>query len=284
MNLCVEILRVHRYTVTMDKRPIGIFDSGMGGLTVMREIVALLPQENIIYFGDNGRLPYGTKSTETVIKYTFQDIRFLMSLDVKLIVIACNTASACSYDIVHQAFDVPIIEVIQAAAGSAVRYTRNRRIGVIGTTATINSGVYNETIHRLDADIRIVAKACPLFVPLVEEGWVDTSITHQIIAEYLSPLRAEGLDTLVLGCTHYPLLQSAIQQVLGEDIRLINSAKEVALTTESTLKTYEMANASDTFPVYHYYTSDSVDKFRLLGGAFLNQPIGQVDKVDIESY
>lgn len=177
----------------MDNRPIGVFDSGLGGLTVLKEIKNLLPRESIVYFGDSGRAPYGSKSKETVVKYTFQDIRFLLNQDIKMIVIACNTASACSLDQVKNSFDIPIVEVVGPGAATAVRETVNKKVGVIGTVATVSSGVYEKAILKLDPEIEIYQKACPLFVPLVEEGWWENDIALRIAEEYLLPLKEKTL-------------------------------------------------------------------------------------------
>ena len=212
----------------MDNRPIGVFDSGLGGLTVLKEIRNLLPTESIVYFGDSGRAPYGTKSKETVIKYTFQNIRFLLNQDIKMIVIACNTASACSIDLVKHSFDIPVVEVVEPGSVSAVRETVNKKVGVIGTIATVNSGVYEKAISRLDPSIEIFQKACPMFVPLVEEGWWENDIAQRIAEEYLLSLKEKGIDSLVLGCTHYPLLHNTISKVMGEGVKLVSSALEVA--------------------------------------------------------
>jgi glutamate racemase len=268
----------------MDNRPIGVFDSGLGGLTVLNEIMELSPTESVVYFGDSGRAPYGTKSKETVIKYTFQDINFLLNQDIKMIVIACNTASACSLQVVKNNYDIPIIEVVEPGAATAVRETRNKRIGIIGTSATINSGVYEKAVNKIDDSIEIFSRACPLFVPLVEEGWWDNDIAHRIAEEYLATFRERGIDTLVLGCTHYPLLQDTISRVMGEKVKLVSSALEVAkvvknITIENNICRDEMVK-----PVYRYYTSDSVGKFESLGSSILSRGIRSAEKVDIEKY
>lgn len=268
----------------MDNRPIGVFDSGLGGLTVLKEIIKFVPTESMVYFGDCGRVPYGTKSRETVIKYTLQDIRFLMNQDIKMIVIACNTASAYSYETAKNSFGIPVIEVIQPGALAAVKATRNKKIGVIGTTGTINTGVYEKAISRIDNTVEIYSKACPLFVQLAEEGWWDNDIAVRIAEEYLTPLKKEGVDTLVLGCTHYPLLQKAISKVMGEGVTLVNSGQEVAKTVKKLIVEKDIARDSKISPVYRYYTSDSVEKFEQFGSAFLGREINSAEKVDIEKY
>ncbi|HEX2946195.1 MAG TPA: glutamate racemase [Clostridia bacterium] len=269
----------------MDNRAIGVFDSGLGGLTVFKEITEHLPGESVIYFGDNGRAPYGTKSRDTVIKYTLQDIRFLLNHDIKMIVIACNTMSAY-YETVKKSFDIPVIEVIGPGAVTAVSETKNRRVGVIGTPATVNSGAYEKAINKLDNDIEIYQKACPMFVPLVEEGqdWWENDIAMRIAEEYLNPMKKTGVDTLVLGCTHYPLLHKTISKVMGEGVKLVNSALEVARVVKNTILENNMQRDARYKPVYRYYTSDSVEKFEPLCSAILGKAVHSAEKVDIEKY
>ncbi len=269
----------------MDNRPIGVFDSGLGGLTVFKEIAELLPGESLIYFGDSGRAPYGTKSRDTVIKYTLQDIRFLLNHDIKMIVIACNTMSAY-YDIVKKSYNLPIIEVIGAGASAAVKETANKKVGVIGTPATISSCAYQKAINKLDNDIEIYQRACPLFVPLVEEGqeWWENDIAYRIAQEYLTPLKQTGVDTLVLGCTHYPLLKNTISKVMCDDVRLVSSAFEVARVVKRTILDNNIQRDLRNKPVYRYYTSDSVEKFGPLCSAILGKNITSAEKVDIEKY
>ena len=270
----------------MDNRAIGVFDSGLGGLTVFKEIIEQLPNESAIYFGDSGRAPYGTKSRETVIKYTLQDIRFLMNHDIKMMVIACNTMSAHSYEFVKKSLDIPIIEVIGAGAATAVVETKNKKLGIIGTSATINSGAYQKAINRLDHNIEIIQRACPLFVPLVEEGqeWWENDIALRIAQEYLNPLKETGVDTLVLGCTHYPLLQKTISKVMGENVKLVSSATEVARVVKKTILDNNMQRDTRHKAVYRYYTSDSVEKFEPLCSAILGRNVNSAEKVDIEKY
>lgn len=270
----------------MDNRPIGIFDSGLGGLTVLKEIMKLMPEESMVYFGDSGRTPYGTKSKETVIKYTLQNIRFLMNQDIKMIVIACNTVSAYSLEVVRNNFDIPIIEVIRPGAIAGIKNTKNKKIGVIGTTATINSRAYEKAISSIDNSIKVISKACPLFVPLVEEGpkWWEHDITYRIALEYLSPLKQADIDTLVLGCTHYPLLQKIISRVMGDEVKLVSSALEVAKVTKYIIEENNIARDPNIGSVYRYYTSDSVDKFEPLCSAILNRKITCAERADIEKY
>jgi len=268
----------------MDNRPIGVFDSGLGGLTVLKEIMEYVPTESLVYFGDCGRVPYGTKSRETVMKYTLQDIRFLLNQDIKMIVIACNTASSYGYELAKNSFDIPIIEVIQPGATAAVKATKNKKIGVIGTPGTINSGVYEKAINKIDSSIEIYSKACPLFVQLAEEGWWDNDIAVRIAEEYLNPLKGVGIDTLVLGCTHYPLLQKAISKVMGDGVKLVNSGMEVAKAVKKLIEEKDIGRDNKISPVYRYYTSDSVEKFEQFGSAFLGREINSAEKVDIEKY
>jgi len=270
----------------MDNRAIGVFDSGLGGLTVFKEIIEQLSGESVIYFGDSGRAPYGTKSRETVIKYTLQNIRFLMSQDIKMIVIACNTMSAHSYELVKKNIDIPIIEVIGSGAAAGVAETRNKKLGIIGTSATINSGAYQKAVNKLDSSIEIVQRACPLFVPLVEEGreWWENDISFRIAEEYLLPLKDTGVDTLVLGCTHYPLLKATISKVMGENVKLVNSAMEVTRVVKQTILDNNIQRDPCYKPEYHYYTSDSVEKFELLCSIILGKTVNSAEKVDIEKY
>jgi len=268
----------------LDNRPIGVFDSGLGGLTVFSALTDLLKDESIVYFGDNGRYPYGTKSSQTVVKYTLQNIKFLIEQDVKMIVIACNTASACSFNVVKDKFGLPIIEVVKPGALTAVNKTKNKRIGVIGTAATVNSKVYETAIKTLDGGTEVFSKACPIFVPLVEEGWWETDIALSCAKEYLSFFEGTDIDTLVLGCTHYPLLHKTISKVLGEKVELVNSALEVAKAVKEVIINNNLQRNSEIEPVYRYYTSDSADKFEDLGGTILNKEIRSVQKIDIEKY
>jgi len=268
----------------MDNRPIGVFDSGLGGLTVLKEIMELVPGESIVYFGDCGRIPYGTKSKETITKYALQDVRFLLTHDVKMIVIACNTASAMSYDKIKSKLDIPVIEVIYPGAMAAVRETRNKKVGIIGTKATIRSRAYEKVINKLDASIETFSADCPLFVQLVEEGWWDNDITYRIAEKYLTPLKEKGIDTLVLGCTHYPLLAKTISEVVGSGVKLVSSATETARVVQDVINSKCCARDPEIKPVYSYYTSDSIDSFVAFGSAFLGNKVCSVGKTDIEKY
>ena len=216
--------------------PVGVFDSGVGGLTVVREIIRQLPNENIVYFGDTARVPYGSKSQKTVIRFSEQIIRFLKTKQVKAIVIACNTASALALEAVRDEFDIPILGVVVPGARAAVKATRNRKIGVVGTDATVRSGVYTKVIQGMAPQIQVIEKACPLFVPLVEEGFKEHEVTREIIEYYLESLRATDIDAMILGCTHYPLLRSRIRVYMGDDIQIVNPAYETALDLKALLE------------------------------------------------
>ncbi|MFO7153668.1 MAG: glutamate racemase [Caldicoprobacter oshimai] len=268
----------------MDHRPIGVFDSGLGGLTVVKELMAQLPNENIVYFGDTARLPYGTRSKETIIKYSMQCIRFLLTQNIKAVVIACNTASSMALDAVKEVFDIPIIGVVEPGAAAAVRATRNGKVGIIGTEATVQSGSYSRTIAGMNANIHTCSVACSLFVPIVEEGWSDTPIAYLTAEKYLAPLREWGADTLILGCTHYPLLINTISKVMGPDVALINPAVDTAQEVKRILEQRGMLNESDKEPQYLYYLSDFSQRFKQIGSRFLNREIEYAGKVDIENY
>ena len=205
-----------------DSRPIGIFDSGVGGLTVVGKVQEILPNEDLIYFGDTARVPYGTKSKETVTKFSVENVEFLMGHNVKLVIVACNTASSLSLDFLKRCFRVPVIGVIEPGAREAVSATRNDRIGVIGTNATVSSGAYETAMKRIDKKLKVFAASCPLFVPLVEDGWMDRRVAYDVASIYLKPLKAKGVDTLILGCTHYPLLKNVIRKVMGADVMLVD--------------------------------------------------------------
>ena len=269
----------------MNNKSIGVFDSGLGGLTAVKQIMQELPNENIIYFGDTGRVPYGTRSRDTILKYTRGDIRFLKTFDVKVIVIACGTASSAALPMIKNEFDVPIVGVIDAAVYAAVRATKNKKIGVIGTSGTIKSGEYEKQISEYDSSMQVFTKACPMFVPLVENGYFDSPVTKLIVEEYLEEIRAQGVDTLILGCTHYPLLEKVIHEYMGDGVTLINSGAEVAKYLKKKLDD-EMAHSEKIDEQqYRYYVSDDISSFEELGGIFLEREInGQVTKIDIEKY
>lgn len=267
--------------------PIGVFDSGVGGLTVAREIMRQIPNERIVYFGDTARVPYGSKSKDTIIRYSRQIIRFLQSEGVKAIVIACNTASAFAIDTVQKEFPMPIIGVIEPGAKVAVDTTKNGRIGIIGTEGTINSGMYASFIKKQNPDTEVIAKACPLFVPLVEEGMLDDTITDQVAERYLSSLKKEDIDTLIMGCTHYPLLSKTIGRVIGKDVNLVNPAYETAIELKELLEREKLANVCDVdspTQMYRFYVSDAAEKFKDFANSILPFDIKTTEQINIEQY
>ncbi len=260
---------------------IGIFDSGIGGLTVMREIMRLLPQENLIYLGDTARVPYGIRSRETVRRYAVENATFLLRQNIKLIVVACNTVSAVGIDAIREITSVPVIGVLKPGARAAVQNTVKKRVGVIGTEATIQSSAYQREIKSLNTDIEVLTKACPLFVPLVEEGWLEGDIVEAIISTYLGELKESGIDTLVLGCTHYPLLKKSIQRVMGNDVRLIDSAVETARAVKELLQEKGLISSSNNDGNRAFYVTDSPERFRSIGERFLGCQIQDIQKVQI---
>ena len=269
----------------MDRRAIGVFDSGLGGLTAVKELISLLPNEDIIYFGDTGRVPYGTRSTETIIKYVRQDIRFLMTNKIKAVVAACGTASAVALNLLKPEFPVPLIGVLEPTCKKAAEVSKNGRIGILGTPGTINSGAYGRLIRQYRRDVAVFEKACPMFVPLVENGYIDSPATYIIAEEYLRPLMEDGIDTIILGCTHYPLLYKVISDILGDKITIINSGYEAAVYTKEILTGEHMLKKDNHVGVTTYFISDSVEKFTYFGGLFLNKEIDTgVIKIDIEQY
>jgi glutamate racemase len=251
------------------QKAIGIFDSGVGGLTVLKELVAALPQEHTIYLGDTARVPYGIRSPETVTRYSFENTQFLLAQEIKMLVVACNTASAISLGAVKKEFPLPVIGVLEPGARAAVASTRARRIGIIGTEATVASGAYEKAIHVLAPEIKVFSYACPLFVPLVEEGWFDNEVTELAARRYLEPLRASGIDTLVLGCTHYPLLKKVIGRVIGEGIALIDSATETAKEVADVLGKLRWERSDRGDAVRRYFVTDSPARFERIGKLFL---------------
>jgi len=259
--------------------PIGLFDSGIGGLTVLKEIISLLPYESTYYLGDTARVPYGTKSAETVIGYALEDSKFLINKKIKLLVVACNTASAVSIPTLEKRFSIPIIGVIEPGAKKAAKTSKNKRVGVIGTTGTIKSGAYQKSIRAYNPEIKVFTRACPLFVPLVEEGWTNNLIAKLTAAKYLVNLKKEGVDSIVLGCTHYPLLKKTIKNVLCGNISLIDSGEETAAKVAFILKKLNIENRSEKKPERLYYVTDSIERFKTVGEKFLGTNIENVEKV-----
>ncbi|MBR5155114.1 MAG: glutamate racemase [Clostridia bacterium] len=268
----------------MDNRPIGVFDSGLGGLSCVKEIMSIMPGEDVIYFGDTGRVPYGSRSQETLMKYVRQDIRFLRSFDIKMIIIACGTASSAVLPWIGDELDTKIMGVVQPASKKAVESTKNGRIGILGTAATVKYGKYVEDIKKLNPDAQVFQKACPMFVPLVENGYMDSEVTEIIAREYLEEIRKKDVDTLILGCTHYPILKDVIQKIMGDEILLIDSGATAAHSAYEFLKSTGMLNDKTTGE-YKYFVSDSTEDFAKLGSMFLSKPICEdVGKIDIERY
>ncbi len=266
------------------KKSIGVFDSGLGGLTVLKEISKVLPNENIVYFGDTARVPYGTRSSETVTKYTFQSINFLLENDIKAIVIACNTASARSLEKAQERYNIPILGVIKPGAKRAVISTKNNKIGVIGTEGTVFSKAYETEIQKLIKNVDVYSKPCSLFVPIVEEGWAETEVALLTAKEYLSAFNGTDIDTLVLGCTHYPILVNTIKKITGNKIRLVNPAEETALDLKKMLEDKNLLNAQTEKPDYRYFVSDMPERFMNIGQNFIQKPFDNISVVEIQKY
>ncbi len=264
--------------------PIGVFDSGVGGLTVAREIMRQLPEESMIYFGDTARVPYGTKSKETIIRYSRQIVNFLLSKGVKAVVVACNTASALAMTELQREYVVPVIGMVQPGAVAAMRATKNKNIGIIGTPGTIKSGQYGKYLRQLDPKVTVVTKACPLFVPLVEEGLIDDRITEDMVSRYLREFRQYHIDSLILGCTHYPLLINPIQNFMGDQVTLVNPAYEAAKSLKQLLEENDLCAEKDHTAKYEYYVSDMADQFLTFADRVLPCRVDKVQPVKIENY
>ena len=261
------------------QKAIGIFDSGIGGLTVLKEIIAKLPQENTIYLGDTARVPYGIRSPETVTRYSFENTRFLLSQEIKMLVVACNTASAVSLDAVKKEFPLPIIGVLEPGARAAAAATKTRKIGVIGTEATINSGAYEKAIRKLGAEIEVFSLPCPLFVPLVEEGWTENDVAELVAMKYLAALKDKRIDTLVLGCTHYPLLKGVITRVMGSEVTLIDSATETAREVADVLGKLKWKKEGQEKAMRKYFVTDTPTRFVKIGKLFLEDSLLTAEQV-----
>lgn len=264
------------------EKPIGVFDSGIGGLTVVKRLSSVLPRESIVYFGDTARVPYGSKSNSTVVEYSIQNTNFLLHKNVKAVVVACNTASSIAIPELRKNFDVPIIGVILPGADMAVKETKNKKIGVIGTRATISNQAYSKAIQDIDSSIEVFEKACPLFVPIAEEGWINHRATYEIAEEYLKELREHEIDTLVLGCTHYPILADVIQEVIGKDVTLIDSGIATAEVVRSEINRIGFETNSAVPGNLDLYVSDIPTTFKQVAELFLGKQINDVVKVDIE--
>jgi len=260
---------------------LGIFDSGLGGLTVLKELCSMLPDENIVYLGDTARVPYGIRSPATVTRYSFECIRFLLQQEIKLLVVACNTVSSISLPEIQKNLEIPVVGVIEPGAKAAAEATKNKKIGVIGTEATIRSKAYSKAIEGISKEIQVYEHACPLFVPLAEEGWTEDVIAFLIADKYLASVKEKGVDTLVLGCTHYPLLKNVIQKAMG-DVVLIDSAVETSKVVRDVLLKNGLGRQSVSPPKRKYYVTDSPEKFRTLGEKFLHSPIDDIEKIALQ--
>ena len=274
----------------MDNRkeaPIGVFDSGVGGLTVAKEIMYQIPNEKVIYFGDTARVPYGNKTKETVTKYALQIVRFLETQNVKAIVVACNTASAYALEEIEQAVDVPVIGVVKPGAKMATEATKNGKIGVIGTRATIGSATYTTYIRQLNPGIEVIGKECPLFVHLVEEGLWEDPVTEEIARRYLTDLIDIGIDTLILGCTHYPLIRKTVQRIMGENVRLVNPAYETARELKDLLAEHSILNEQTPglgTNIHRFFVSDAAERFQIFANSILKYGILSAKVIHIEEY
>jgi glutamate racemase len=262
-----------------NSQPIGVFDSGIGGLTVVRALMKHLPHENLVYFGDTARVPYGPKSAQVVREYALQDTDELLKHDVKFIVIACNTVSAVALDVVQKRAKVPVLGVILPGAEAAVRATKKNRLGVIGTVGTVLSNAYSNAIRQMNPNILVFSQACPLFVSLAEEGWTSHPATELVAREYLFPLTLEKIDTLILGCTHYPLLKDVIDSVLHKSVTLIDSGEATALSAVQLLEERGLRNQSAFKPNIQFFVSDIPHKFAEVGERFLGQKLGKIQRV-----
>ena len=266
----------------MPERPIGVFDSGVGGLTVLRELRRQIPGESLVYLGDTARVPYGTKSSPTVLRYSHEAARFLLAQRVKLLVVACNTASAVALDELSERYQVPVIGVIEPGAKRALEVTRNGRIGIIGTEGTVRSGAYERALRAIRPDVEVFAAACPLFVPLAEEGWACHEIARLAAREYLAVLLDQGIDTLVLGCTHYPLLKQTLHEVAGPAVQLVDSARETAKAVACRLEEQQLLHQSPTTAPPRYFVTDIPDRFERVGGSFLGERLQSVTTVNLD--
>lgn len=267
----------------MDRtNPIGFFDSGIGGLTVVKAVSQLLPNENIVYFGDTARVPYGSKSNDTVVEYSLQAANFLLRKNIKLLVVACNTASSVALKDLKRFLTIPVIGMIEPGSKLALSESRNGKIGIIGTNATINNKAYSNEIRKLNPKIKVYEKACPLFVPIAEEGWINHKATELIAKEYLNELKIKKIDSLVLGCTHYPILKDIIQKVVGKGVKLVDSGTPAARLVEEYLNGRGLRNISNQIGKKEFYVSDIPSKFREIAERFLGKKITHLHKVELD--
>jgi len=265
----------------LNNKSIGIFDSGIGGLTVVKEIIKLLPAENLIYLGDTARVPYGTKSRKTVIRYAESNTKFLLSKGIKILIVACNTASAYSLDTLKDNLSIPVIGVIEPGAKRAAGITSTGKIGIIGTPSTIRSEAYTGALLKIKSDLEIFQKSCPLFVPLAEEGWLDGDIAQRVAEKYLDEILKQGIDVLVLGCTHYPLLKETIKKVAGDRVTLVDSAEETAKELSALIESERINNSGDNGIIREFYLTDDSETFVDISSKFLGNEIGEIKTTDI---
>ena len=258
---------------------IGVFDSGIGGLTVLHEIIEALPRENTVYLGDTARSPYGTKSVDTVLRYSFENSQFLVEKGVKVVVVACNTSTAIALERLQKELALPVVGVIEPGVGRALGSTKNKKIGVIGTEATIQSGAYTRALKAADPSVEVYSRACPLFVPLVEEGWTDNEVVEMTVKAYLASLKQSGIDTLILGCTHYPLLKKSIRKFLGGGVRLVDSAEETARQVAVMLKESSLVRKTGK-GVHSFFVTDAPDRFIKVGRRFLGEKVESAVRIE----
>jgi glutamate racemase len=258
---------------------IGVFDSGIGGLTVLQKIIETLPKENTVYLGDTARAPYGTKSVETVLRYSFENTEFLVQKGVKAVVVACNTSTAIALTRLRASLSIPVIGVIAPGVRKAIKITKNNKVGVIGTEATIQSGAYTRALKEADAAVEVYSRACPLFVPLVEEGWTDNDVVEMTVNAYLGSLKQSGIDTLILGCTHYPLLKKVIRKFMGSSVRLVDSAEETAKEVESALKKGALTKKKSK-AIHSFFVTDAPDRFIKVGRRFLGEKVESAVRIE----
>ncbi len=275
--------RTVKFPVNKREIPIGIFDSGIGGLTVLKQILLQLPDESTLYLGDTARVPYGIRSPETVTRYSFENARFLFSKGIKILVVACNTVSSVSLEAIKKTVSVPVVGVIEPGAKAAVSSTKNKRVGVIGTDATIQSDSYADAIKRIDGSVEVFGLSCPLFVPLVEEGWTEGEIVEMTAERYLKNIKDKGIDTLVLGCTHYPLLKDVLSKIMGEKVRLIDSAIETAMEIKTILGNFSLLKEDSRNVIREFYVTDSPQRFISVGERFLGRKIDYIQKIELDS-
>lgn len=270
------------YKTPRNDHAIGIFDSGVGGLTVMQQLMRELPNESMVYFGDTARVPYGGKSPETIIRYSIENSIFLLEKKIKLLVVACNTASSVAIEKLERIFNIPVVGTIEPCASKAAAISKNKRFAILGTKATIQSKAYEKAIKKSCPEATVISIACPLFVPLIEESFLHHPSAKGIVKEYLSCLNNQNVDTVLLGCTHYPLLKSLIQEELGKDVVLVDSAATCAETTTEILNHLSLQSSTQTPPLYHYYVSDDPEKFRELSAKLFDLPVPYVEHQNLK--